>query len=259
MKKQKEQHISDINCFDNESSIYQILFQDRTISMLKYIIEKISLDEYECVNFRLPSVMLIGGEGKQLIARAFSTSLCYNFEHIQGQYLGTGGYSGSLYQDVHEMTVYYISSGEKLSNYSMTLLHNSLRYDFMKFKTSASQEDVIITAYNKLFVLGVNDSKEISQDLCKATDYHCHLNNYTTENQELLIEQRLRWSHMKFEKQVPAIIVKNGEGSIGRCIRLLSASYLVMRGNNREKITIKDVEIGIALNRQEERAINTPV
>ncbi len=68
---------------------------------------------------------------------------------------------------------------------------------------------------------------------------------------EIIVEQRLKWCGLSFTKEVPAIIVRNGEGSIANCIRLLSMCYLVMRGNDRTKMLIKDVEIGIALSHHE--------
>ena len=72
-KQQEEKHIiSDINSFDTEASIYKILFQDKATSLLKHIIDKITIDRYEQVNFKLPSILIAGKEGKQLIARAFS-------------------------------------------------------------------------------------------------------------------------------------------------------------------------------------------
>jgi len=67
MNNLKNTTVSDINTFDKEASIYKILFQDRTTALLKYIIEKILIDKYEKVNCRLPSILIAGKEGKQLI------------------------------------------------------------------------------------------------------------------------------------------------------------------------------------------------
>ena len=73
------------------------------------------------------------------------------------------------------------------------------------------------------------------------------------EMRPYFIEQRLKWCHLSFTKEVPAIIVRNGERSIANCIRLLSMCYLVMRGDSRTKMAVKDVEIGIGLSRSRER------
>jgi hypothetical protein len=127
-KKQQENHItSDINCFEKEASIYKILFQDRATALLKYIIDKISIDKYDNRNNRLPAIMIAGKYGgKHLISRAFSNSMCNSFEFIQGDHLGMGGYSGSLYQSSDIETIYYISSADELSPYSASLLHKFL-------------------------------------------------------------------------------------------------------------------------------------
>ena len=41
--------------------------------------------------------------------------------------------------------------------------------------------------------------------------------------------------------------------------RLLSMCFLVMRGDSRTKMTVKDVEIGIGLNQQEPRLVPPPI
>ena len=248
MKKQEELTISDINTFDAQASIYKILFQDRTTALLKYVIDKISIDKLEKVNSKLPSILIAGIEGKQLIIRAFSNSLCSKFEHIQGKHLAMGGYSGSLYKNSDTETVYFISSAEKLSAYATSLFHQHISQGFIKFRSQVSGEDTTVSAENKLFVFSVDDPKKLCQDLYKAIDYHCFLKNYNTEELEFIVEMRLKWSGVDFEKQVPAIIVHNGQGSISNCIRLLSVCYLIMRGNCRNNMTLKDLEIGIGLN-----------
>lgn len=75
---------------------------------------------------------------------------------------------------------------------------------------------------------------------------------------ELIIEQKLKWSCVDFDKQVPAIIVRNGEGSITNCIRLLSVCYLIMRADSRTNMIVKDVEKGIVLNSSQKRVVPAP-
>ena len=174
MKEQENHTISDINSFDEEIPIYKILFQDRATALLKYIIDKISIDRYENVNFRLPSILINGKEGKQLIARAFSNSLCNRFEHIQGKHLAMGGCSGSLYKNVDCETIYYISSADKLAPSSISMLFKLLSQGSVKIRNHISGEDITVLADNKLFIFGVNNSKKLCTDLYKAINYHCY-------------------------------------------------------------------------------------
>ena len=260
MKKQQEKHIiSNINTFDEEASIYKLLFQDRAIALLKNVIDKISIDRYEHVNFKLPSILIVGKEGKQLISRAFSNSMCNTFEVVLGKHLGMGGYSGSVFKNIETETIYYISSAEKLNAYSVSLLHKLLTQGYFKFRNHMEDEDTTVSTDNKLFIFGVNEPKKLSPDLYKAIDYHCCLRNYNTLEMEILVEQRLRWCSIDFDKQVPAIIVHNGAGSISNCMRLLSVCFLIMRGNNEMRLTVKDIEIGIALNLPIEGLTPSPV
>jgi hypothetical protein len=254
MKKQKDKIITDINSFDEEVSIYKILFQDRTTSTMKYLIDKLSLDRYENRNFNLPSIMIAGKEGKQLIARAFANSLCCNFEHIIGSHLGRGGSCQSLYENnenVDEDTIYYISSADKLTTNSITQFHNFLQYHYVKFRNPISEKEQTVRSNNKLFIFGVDDYKKLSKDIYKSIEHHCYLTDIRLDNLYTLIEQRLRWCGVEYEQEVPTIIAVKGKGSISKCIRLLSACYLVMRGSGRSKITVKDLEIGLGLSKEE--------
>ena len=249
MKKQKENHIiSDINTFDAEASIYKILFQDRATALLKYIIDKISIDRYENENFKLPAIMIAGREGKHLITRAFSNSMCNSFEFIQGKHLGLGGSFGSLLENSEKETIYYINQADKLSPYSISNFHKFLTIGYVKYHDRIKGENVIVPANNKLFIFGTDDPKKLCPDLFKAIDYHCYLKNYDTREAEILVEQRLKWCGIDCVKEVPAIIVRNGKGSMSNCMRLLSLCHLVMRASSRSRMTAKDVEIGIGLN-----------
>ena len=192
MKKQEQQTISDINSFDKEISIYKILFQDRATSLLKYIIDKISNDRYENINYRLPSILITGKEGKQLLARAFSNSLCNNFEHIQGQHLAVGGWHGSLYKNIENETIYYISSADELNSSSITALLKFLTQGYFKYRNHMKCEDITVSVENKLFIFSTNNQKELCPDLYKAIEYHCYLKNYNTGQMEILVEQRLK-------------------------------------------------------------------
>lgn len=248
MKKEKQKQITDISSFDEQASIYNILFQDRAIALLKYITEKISIDRYENNNYKLSSIVIAGKEGKQLIARALSNSLCNNFELVHGRHLSMGGCSGSLYKNIEEETVYYISEADELSAFSKTLLHKFIVHGSIKFKYYVAGEEITVSAKNKLFVFGVSDIKKLSKDINKSIEYHCYLQEYDTRQMEMIVEQRLRLSGVDFVKEIPAIIANNGEGSISNCIRLLSVCFLVTRSSGRTNMTLKDVEKGIALN-----------
>ena len=191
--KQDGNIVSDINSFDEEASIYKILFQDKATTLLKHIIDKITIDRYEQVNFKLPSILIAGKEGKQLIAQAFSNSMCSDFEVIGGEGLGIGGSSGSLLENSDSETIYYINQADKLTRYSISQFYKFLTCGTVQFQNHFGGEDLTVTSDNKLFVFGVSNSQKLSHDLFKAIDYHCYLNDYEERETEILIEQRLRW------------------------------------------------------------------
>ena len=143
--------------------------------------------------------------------------------------------------------------------YSISLFHQYLDQDFIKFKNNISGEDTTVSVANKLFIFSVGDSKKLCPDIYKAIDYHCFLKNYNKEEMEFIVEMRLKWAGVDFEKEVPAIIVHNGQGNMSNCIRLLSVCYLVMRGNCRNMMSVKDIEIGIGLSQPQGGIVPPPV
>jgi len=239
----KSKIVTDINSFDEEVPIYKVLFQDLTTSLIKHIIEKAYVD------FKLPSILLAGKEGKGLIAKAFSNSLCSKFEHIQSRYLSMGGDCGTLYNNIDQETVYYISACDELSGHSLSMIFKLLTQGYVKVRSYGRDHETVM-ADNKLFVFSTDHTEQICPDLYKAIDYHCFLNSYSIEQMEIILEQRLKWCGVGFEEQIPAIIALNGKTMAG-CIRLLSICFLVMRGEGRTKMLITDTEKGIALNSQQ--------
>ncbi len=160
-----------------------------------------------------------------------------------------GGCSGSLYKDIEKETVYFISSADQLAASSITLLYKFLIHGHVRIRNYMASDYRTVSSANKLFVFSVNEPKKLCPDLLKAIDYHCCLNDYLPPNQiELIIEQRLKWCGVDYDKQVPAIIVRNGWATIAQNIRLLGVCNLIMRGDNRTKMKIQDVEKGIVLN-----------
>ncbi len=243
----KAKHITDINSFDKQTSIYKILFQDKTTSLLKHVIDKLSVDRFEGVNYKLPSILISGKEGKQLIAKALSTSLCSRFEHIQGRHLSMGASCGSLFKNVEDETVYHIDAAEELTGSSISMLYKLLVYGSARVRTYRPGNYETVSADNKLFVFSTDDTKLLCPDLFKSIDYHCFLQSYSTEQREILVEQRLRWANIKFVEEIPAIIALNGK-TMAECFRLLAICFLVMRGDGRTKMILEDVEKAIGLN-----------
>lgn len=247
MEKQTQQIVSDVHSFDKEVSIYKILFQDKTTSLLKYVIEKISIDKNDNMITKLPSILISGREGKKLIIRALSNSLCNRFEHIQGNHLVMGGCCGSLYKKVDHQILYFVSSAEELASSSITLLYKFLTQCSVRVRNYMPDEYKTVSAQNKLFVFSVNDPKKLCPDLYKEIDYHCYLQGYSAEQMEIIVEQRLKWCAVDYQKEIPAIIAHNCK-TIARCIRLLSVCFLIMRSDGRTNMIMEDVQKGISLN-----------
>jgi len=248
MKGAERQTIRNISSFDEEVSLYKILFQDKATSLLKYLIEKLGIDSYEN-NLRLPSLIISGREGKSLIAKAFSNSICCCFEHIQGDLISSGGNVGTLYEMIeHQTIIYHISKADKLYPASVSSLLKFMTQGYTSLRNPINKEVNVVPATNKLFIFSAKNINNVNSDLVKAVHYHCRLNSFPTPEQiELIIEQRLRWIGIEYEKEVPKTIVDHGWATIAEGIGLLTTCFLAMRGSNRTRMTVKDVETGIGI------------
>ena len=142
---------------------------------------------------------------------------------------------------------------------SITLLYKFLTQCSVQVRNYIPDEYKTVSAVNKLFVFGTNDPKKICPDLYKEIDYHCYLQGYSAEQIEIIIEQRLKWCGIDYQKEIPAIIVHNGRGSISNCIRLLSICFLIMRGDGRTNMILEDVQKGIGLNASQVGILPPPV
>jgi hypothetical protein len=191
MEKQHKRSICDISSFEDEVPIYKVLFQDKAITLLKNIIEQIANDKYDRNNTKYPSILVIGNNSKSLVAQALSNSLCFSLEEIQGDLLGNGGQYNNLYENVHQETLYHITSCDKLTNFSVSILNKFLKQGYILCKNPLSGEQDMVHMMGKMFVFSAKDAGNLNSDLLKAIDYHCYLDDYNSEQLRTLVEQRL--------------------------------------------------------------------
>ncbi len=184
--------------------------------------------------------------------------MCSRFEHIQGRHLSIGGHCGSLYQNIDNETVYYISLAEELVPSSISMIFKMLTEGSVEFNEYRGSDYKTVSAANKLFIFAVEEAEELCSEFKKAINYHCYLREYSISEKEILVEQRLNWANVNFVKEIPAIIAHNCK-TISGCIRLLSLCFLIMRGDGRTNMIMEDVEKGIGLNASQELVPPPPV
>jgi Holliday junction resolvasome RuvABC ATP-dependent DNA helicase subunit len=246
MKQQERQTISHINSFNDEVSIYKVLFQDRTTTLLKKIVEQISNDRFDGNHTQYPSILLLGCS-KRLVVEAMCNALCFNFEEVQGDLLGQGASLNTLYENLSKETLYHITSADKLTNYSVSFLYRFLNQGSILCRNPFTRENEMVLAMNKMFVFSATTAENMNADLLKIIDYHCHLDDYNNEQLRIIVEQRLNWCNIEYSEKVPALIVEHSQGSISNCINLLKVCYSIMRGDCRSKMIVLDVKKGLVL------------
>ena len=249
MKKQEDKQIvSDINTFDDEVSIYKILFQDKTTTLLKHIIEQISADKYNNRVEEYPSLLLTGDTSKRLISIALSNSLCFDYEEVLGELISMGANCSSLFETVFTDTIYYVSRADKLTEYSISQFYQLLTHGYLRISNPITRKKEVVLVDNKMFIFSAKNKNRVNPNLLKVISYQCFLQDCNSDSKLLLIvEQRLKWCSINFSKIVPELIVKNSNGSISDCIRLLRICLMIVKGELRNKITADDVMTGTVL------------
>jgi hypothetical protein len=253
MKQQERQTISHINSFNDEVSIYKVLFQDRTTTLLKKIVEQISNDRFDGNRAKYPSILLIGNSSKKLLAEALCNTICFNYEEIQGDLLGQGGQTNTLYENAPRETLFHISLADKLSNYSISSLFRFLRQGYVLCRNPFTRESEMVHTMGKMFVFSAKTVENMNADLRKIIDHHCYLSDYNDEQLRVIVSQRLHWCNIEYNEQVPVVIVEHSQGSISNCINLLKTIYCIIRAGCKSKIEVDDVEMGLKLFLRQEK------
>jgi hypothetical protein len=246
--KNKTQHSSDIDIFDSEVSIYKILYQDKTTTLLKHIIEQISADKYNNRVEKYPSLLLVGDTSKRLISIALSNSLCFAYEEVLGELISMGANCSSLFETVFTDTIYYVSRADKLTEYFISQFYQLLTHGYLRTSNPITRKREVVLLDNKMFIFSTKNINRVNPNLLKVISYQCFLQDCNSDSKLLLIvEQRLKWCSVNFSKIVPELIVKNSNGSISDCIRLLRICLMIVKGEWRSKITADDVMTGTVL------------
>ena len=246
MKKQtKQQPVVDLDTFE-EVSLYQLIPSGAGFgqSFLKIFVDSVLNG-----NGKLTSLLITGKEGLQTHASAFLRGL--GIENINQ-------IDASMLQNSHDMYVFLCS--QNYQGYIITNVENvmsSTQYHlceilkkqiFCPYNYMSKQNDVHDVP--GLVVLTATDRKKVPASVIDCIDYVVELEDYTPDQLELIILQRLKYANIDYEDEcILQEIVKYGRNELEKSIRFMRYCVAVMQSQGRNRLLKEDVIKAGRLNR----------
>lgn len=239
----------DLNEFESHISLYRILGQPKAVCLLTTVIECIQVNIYDQIQGRLPVILIEGelGTGKKLISKAFSNSMCADYEYVLARHASNGGGTGTLWLNSDKFTVYYIFPAEKLLGYSISNLYEILDKGFVTFKNPISREKEVVTRRNKIIIFGSINSQHIDPSLYDLIDYRVKLREYCEMDVSRIIQQRLEFMRIGYEGNIVSELSRCSRDFAQKAIELLKISIAFMRSDHRFRLTESDIQNALKL------------
>jgi hypothetical protein len=239
-----EQIIKTIDDFEIDATLWNIFTggSGKALILLKKIVDSVQWQKVD----KMPSILLYGDEGKQLLVQAFCNSLAIDdITEFEAKYFDVNSIEFLFETKPHNLLIKNI---ESLSPYNEPYIWQCLKNShFQKYDHSTRGISYI---YCNLIILTASNIDSVPSQLLNLVDYKIKVERFTAEQLELLILQRLKYLNIstsdsetnKILKQIVEIgmDLKNTIGLLKRCIT-------VMHSEGRDNLTLKDVELAIKL------------
>ena len=237
-KHQKHEQIIDLDTF-GDVSLFQMIpsGSGMGLSHLKTLVDSVLIG-----NAKLNSLLLAGKAGLKTHSSAFLRGLGIDdYNLIDCSLLNHN-------HDLHSFFCLQNYAGYVITN--IEVANNTVQYHLPRIiKTQ------IFNAYNYMekcfdaydvtgmIIMTTKKVKEVPQCISSIADHIVEIENFTREQLELVILQRLKYAHIDYQDEsVLQNIVGYGRHDLNQCIRFLKCSIAVMQAEGRQVLTVEDVE-----------------
>ncbi len=229
----------DLAAFDNVS-LWQLIpsGQGYALSYLRKIVDYVLSQRPE----RMPAICITGNEGKRTHAVAFLNAIAMDvIREIDAR--ATQAYGGfqSVFEETTSGTGIIITNAQYLPSYSYQTLCQILKERrFAKYDIKTNTSEWI--AVHGTPIITATAPTNAMQVIVDQMDYVVQLESYTTEQRRLIALQRIKYCGLRYSgEEVLDMIVQQGEGALSKIVQLLRACIVIVRGEERSEITVKDV------------------
>ena len=244
-KQEKQVEITKtIDDFEIDTHLWNIFTggSGKSLIMLKKIVDAIQWQKVD----KMPSILLYGGEGRTLLAKALINSLVIeDLREVDSRYFDCGipsefFFEDSLYGTAHLITNIQNIRGTFESNLWQYLKFGRCRYDHYAKGTSYIH-------CNGLIVL-TSLTLEIPKQILDAVDYKIEVEPFNNSQLELVILQRLKYCGIGYSEDEAILkkIVEVGK-SLKNTMALLKTAITIMNSEGRNGLTLKDIDMAAKL------------
>jgi hypothetical protein len=232
--------------FDQSISLYQMIptGNGKGLSLLKKIVDYIHTSKPT----RLPSILIVGGQGIRTHARAYLRALGLE---------DTREIDGSLLQACSSLVDYSRNSSPD-TGYIITGLHNLDKQVQPQMIEILSKRTFSLYNYVKesketycvqgLLVMTSRAINLIPPPMRQMFDYQVEIEPYTFQQKILAVLQRLRYCSLGYEsEQVLEEITLRGDGVLRKMVQLIQICITLISTDGRTEIGLKDVKKAVDL------------
>ena len=249
MKKQKEQQqVYEIDDFQNHCNLWNIVSggDSSGILMLRTLVDSIQATSYARPGSKMPSILIVGKEGKQLATKALINSLAIaDARFCHGSYLDYGYGSCQLFDGSLINTAHIITNIEYLSRTGEAVIWRYLNNGRCNHYNFDTRKYDIVLHCNGLIILTAEDidSAPVPETIVKAVDHIITLQDYTTAQLEIVVHQQLKFCGIEYEsEQVTKEIVGKSPQGISQVMQFLKVCVMVLRAEMAVCLTVEIVE-----------------
>ncbi len=246
MKKQQEQQpVIDLDTFE-DVSLFQMIPSGRGFGQAML---KIFVDSVFNGNGKLTSILITGKEGLATHASAFLRALGIdNINQIDASML-------SVPHDIYtffclgDYQGYIITNLENVMATSQFHLCEILKKQkFQPYNYAEKKHDFYYVP--GLVVMTAKNREKVPESVLKNIDYVVELEDYSPEQLELIILQRLKYAHIDYEDEyILSDIIKYGDNDLNESIRFMRCCIAVMQSEGRNQLLKEDIIRAGRLNR----------
>ena len=246
MKKQTEnKSVKSVDEFDTTVSLWQLLPSGvgSGLKRLKIIVDSIHNSKVD--NGLKPfSLLIVGKQGMLTCARAFIRALGLEFPYELPVPLiqTTQSEIYNFFSPTRGCDSFILSSIELLYPPALKTIYEIISNGQYSVYNNMNRTTELIPMFNPVIMTTCN-KKQIPQYFTEKIDHIVTLEEYTDQQLELVVLQRLKYSQVDYqEEKVLWLIVEYGSKDLHKIIRLLKDAITIMLSDSRTVLTVEDVK-----------------
>jgi hypothetical protein len=237
MKKQtKQQPVIDLDTFE-DVSLYQMIPSGAGMGQAML---KVFIDSVHNGSGKLNSLLITGKEGLATHASAFHMAL--GVESINQ-------IDASMFNAPHDIYIFFCAQGyqgytvtnvENISTPAQYYLCQILKEQrFSPYNYMEKMHDIYDVP--GLVIMTANNREDVPKSVIGCINYVVEIENYTPEQLELIILQRLKYAHIEYEDEyILQEVVKYGDNELDKSIRFLRVCIAVMQSDYGRQVLLKE-------------------